>query len=102
MECKKCGNNNISWTLCNDCGHEHLPYPKHKQGEALDIEIEQQDVAQSEYWIHNDIRDDIYLVTFNNCGEIKSINIVAKSESEAMDLALELSNSSSIYSAIKL
>ena len=34
MECKKCGSDNISWTLCNDCGHDHLPYPKLKEIET--------------------------------------------------------------------
>ena len=56
-KCEKCGSSNISWSLCNDCGHEHLHYPNHRQGKALDIEIEQQDVAQSDVWKHDDFRD---------------------------------------------
>ena len=30
---------------------------EHKEGRALDIEIEQQDVAQSDVWKHDDFRD---------------------------------------------
>jgi hypothetical protein len=35
MKCEKCGSDNISWTLCNDCGHDHLPYPKLKEIENV-------------------------------------------------------------------